>query len=440
MKQYSELMKIPPYDYQREGIKFIQRNRYVLIGDAMGLGKSMQALAPAYESIANKGDKVFIICPSYLKANWRNEVYKFSKNSMLQVQILERGPDYNSIDPDADVYIGSYSLLRSANELFRTCKYIIADEAHYLKSMVTNRTKLFEKYIDLHRPEYLVMLTGTPVRNQVHDFYSPLKILSYGDSNGVSVMSLYKDYYHFCDTFCYKRRVKYGHRMAVQYFGLRNIDELRITLKDKYLRRKSEDVLELPAIIEKDIQVNYMHKTAALRDAWNQYQLDHRMTEHLMMAKRGSAIDKTEFTIRYCQGLLDEGYGPLIIYSDHPKAVKLIDEGLTGDGVTVTGNTPMKDRAHYVDLFQAGKLDYLVASIRAFSEGINLTAANNMVFNDLNWVGAINQQAVKRIHRIGQERRSIVHYMVGSRIDNIILNAVKSKDEVAERLEAVNGT
>jgi SNF2 family DNA or RNA helicase len=409
-----------------------------MIGDSMGLGKSAQALAIAYEQL-DKGEKVCIVCPSYLKANWCNEVYKFSKNPTLHVQVLEKGNCFRDIDPDADVYIISYTLLKHANSIFMNSNYIIADEAHYLKNRDAQRTKLFSKYIYMHSPEYCVMLTGTPVRNHVADFYAPLSILSKGTANGVNINSLYKDYFHFCETFCYKQKKKIGNRYFYNYFGLRNIEELRIILKDKYLRRRSEDVLDLPPIIEKEIFITYLHKTKDIREAWLRYQDDQMMTEPLMRAKRELAIHKTEYTIRYAQGLLDEGYSPLVIYSDHPDAVREIYNGLTGNGVFVVGDTPMKERADYVNKFQRGGLDFIVASLRSFSEGINLTRAKNMVFNDLSWVQAINEQAVKRIHRIGQESRTIIHYLLGARIDSIIARSVKAKRDIVTQLEAVDG-
>ncbi len=104
-------------------------------------------------------------------------------------------------------------------------------------------------------------------------------------------------------------------------------------------------------------------------------------------------------------------------------------------GKVVTGNTPMDERAQIVDLFQDKTIDYIVASIRAFSEGINLTASHNVLFNDLNWTPAQNHQAIKRIHRIGQQQKSIVHYILGSKMDSVIAQALKQKDHLMKELE-----
>ena len=85
----------------------------------------------------------------------------------------------------------------------------------------------------------------------------------------------------------------------------------------------------------------------------------------------------------------------------------------------------------------AEKSKVIVATIGAFSVGVNLTKANHLVFNDISWVPADNEQALKRIHRIGQERACTIHYVVGGHVDKFILDKVRSKMKIINSVTGV---
>ena len=440
MLHYSKLLNYHPYEYQVKGINFAKEHKYVMIGDSMGLGKTLQALAVAFEQITNYGKKVLVICPSYLKNNWNKEIYKHHATGKLKVQILTKGSDYAELE-DVDVYIGSYSLIKHAGPLFQACSIIIADEAHMLKGKDSIRTKTFNHHVETNGPEYLILLSGTPVRNQVYDFYAPLHILSHckEGTNGVSLHQLYGSYHRFCRNFCYMRvfRVGGGKNRIREFYGLKNVEKLKVLLEGKYIRRLAEDVLELPEILEKEILMNYIDAGAmALQTAWEKFEQTEKMTGHIMRAKKAAAGFKAKHTAKYCEQLIAEGYGPLVIYTDHPEAAERITKELDGlRGAVVTGKTDMNTRHQIVNEFQDGKLKFIVASIKAFSEGINLHKASNLVFNDISWVDAENQQAIKRIHRIGQGKKCIIHYIIGGRTDKIILDVIRKKKAIIKQLE-----
>ena len=67
------LQNIELYPYQKNGIEYALEHKHVIIGDEMGLGKTVQALGVA----AHTGKFTLIVCPAYLKQNWKNEINKF---------------------------------------------------------------------------------------------------------------------------------------------------------------------------------------------------------------------------------------------------------------------------------------------------------------------------------------------------------------------------
>ena len=103
-------------------------HHYTMLSDAMGLGKTLQAI----ESLKRSGLPGIVVCPAMLKGTWREELEKFD------------GPD---------VPIVSYASLAKNDKLFRQAKHIIADEAHYLKSVDAKRTNAFHQYVTAFKPE-----------------------------------------------------------------------------------------------------------------------------------------------------------------------------------------------------------------------------------------------------------------------------------------------
>jgi superfamily II DNA or RNA helicase len=105
-------------------------------------------------------------------------------------------------------------------------------------------------------------------------------------------------------------------------------------------------------------------------------------------------------------------------------------------GGLIWGETPMNKRQTMIDNFQRGDLRVLVCTIGAAKTGITLTAANQMIFNDLPWVPADYLQAEKRIHRIGQDQGCVIHIATAPGVDSMIAKTVLSK---ARDLTAILG-
>ena len=87
----------------------------------------------------------------------------------------------------------------------------------------------------------------------------------------------------------------------------------------------------------------------------------------------------------------------------------------------------MSKREESKELFQDGKLDALVCTIGSMCEGHTLTAASNMVFNDLNYVPGTIAQVEKRIHRIGQTKTCIIHRMYWGKMDAFLAKTLDEK-------------
>jgi SNF2 family DNA or RNA helicase len=367
----------------------------------MGLGKTVQAIALMAEARL----PTLIVCPAYLRRNWQNEIQKFNLTNR-------------------DWQISSYEEFTKRKDLdgFRVA---IFDEAHYLKNMQAKRTKAAHKFVQECKPEYLLLLTGTPIKNRVCEFYSLLKLCSYNPRK-TSGLPITKGYYHFADKLSHRTEYKLPSGVKiVKHSGLQNKPLLLKYLKGKYFRRTAKDELNLPGITRNYISCN---SSTGLE---SQLLADFAEASlHISTAKKETALAKVEHTVKFAWELLEQDINPLLIFTDHVGAAHGISEGIRGRGYrgfSVTGSTSPEERADLVQKFQARQINYLACTIGSMSTGFTLTATNRIIFNDLSWCPADNAQAEARIHRIGQKSPCFVTYMVSDGIDEKIIKLLQGK-------------
>jgi len=393
------------YDYQKKGVAFAKEAKYSLIGDEMGLGKSLQAI----QMIKDLGLNAVIFCPKFLVETWLGELEKFD------------APNKISIVP--------YSQMKKRLTSYHAIDIFICDEIHYLKNITAKRTQFFHELLFTHRPKYFLGLSGTAIKNRVSEFYSLLLLLSYGKgSNGKDITKLCPNFYSFCNRFSNKITMSIGGRRIIKYEGHKNIEELKTYLDGKYLRRKAKDVLELPDLIRKDVLFE-IKEDKELKSAFDSGE----KSTHFTTLKMESAISKVPYTLKYVGILMEEG-GPLLIYSDHIIPVeKLFDSLQSSYRVSkITGS--VKNRFEIVRDFQDGKIDILVTTIGSLGMGVTLTASRNIIFNDLSWVSGDNSQAEKRIHRIGAKEKCVIHRMISGKIDKHIVRTLTKKINTLEKI------
>jgi len=158
------------YPYQQEGLAFALKHHYCIIGDSMGLGKTIQAIE-VMKSIPQV--KALVVCPAFLKESWAREIKNFST---MTPYISKKG----GLPPEDEniVVIIGYSQLKDADLLFQWADIVTADECHYLKNIDAKRTLYFHDYLQRHRPYRFIGLSGTAVKNRVPEWFSLLALCS----------------------------------------------------------------------------------------------------------------------------------------------------------------------------------------------------------------------------------------------------------------------
>jgi len=148
----------------------------------------------------------------------------------------------------------------------------------------------------------------------------------------------------------------------------------------------------------------------------------------LTKARQKLAVAKVRATSDFVSGAIDQGE-KVIVFSCFDEPLQSLAKDLGDAAVLLTGRTPTSKRQALVDRFQEdATVRVFLANIIAGGIGLNLTAASQVVFNDLDWVPANHWQAEDRAYRIGQTRTVNVTYLVGTgTVDDFVQGVLETK-------------
>lgn len=170
-----EKMQKDLYEFQKKGILYgVERFGRLLLGDEMGVGKTIQAIGIMY--IFKMDWPLMIFCPSSLKYTWRDEFLQWIPTIKKDdIQLFKTGKD--SFNDNAKIFIMSYDLASRKSEEIQNRNFncAIADEAHYLKSRDAKRSKQLLPI--LQAAKRCILISGTPMLSRPVEAYNLLTIL-----------------------------------------------------------------------------------------------------------------------------------------------------------------------------------------------------------------------------------------------------------------------
>lgn len=390
------------FSHQREGIRFLAGSRGAILADDMGLGKTRQAIIALHER--RPEGNLLVVCPASLKLNWEREIRQVLPDA--EVAILN-GPD--PVVPARWTVVNYDILSRKKGDLKKhRWAGVILDEAHYIKNQGAARSEAALSLLSSVEDRYL--LTGTPVMNRPIELFSLLRAVEH---------PLGDDYVTFGKRYCAGEKTTYGW----DFSGASNLEELRARTEGTILRRRKEDVLDLPPKLRNvvPVPVDYA-KHAALHDqllALAQRAADsstgHTRWNELLpvFSKLRHALgkDKVKHTAKLAHDAIENGE-KVIIFTCFNAVADALQREFGEAAVRLTGDTPQAERQAAVDRFQQDPgAKVFVGNILAAGTGITLTAATQVLFNDLDWVPANHLQAEDRAYRIGQAATVNVQYV-----------------------------
>lgn len=424
-----------PFKHQVEGVNWLLQTPKGILGDEPGLGKSAEgALAAIYGGFK----KVLIVCPAFLKLNWQAELGYFTIQDEISI-LTSKSFNIKKFN------IINYDILKKYKKELLKEKFdlIIADEAHLLKNLQSIRTKQFISIANKTKNVWL--LTGTPIANRPIDFYSLLKICKH---------ELGKNKQLFGMRYCNGQANYFG---GMDFSGASNLKELHFKTLDVILRRKKEDVLDLPEKIQTPILLelaNFKKYENAVEDYYNKLYIEVNDPNSDLYGKdisQGSVLAELSCYRKFCalekvkDGSLFElidnqlsEFGRCVVFTGYHQTADLIQEHYKNNCGLIDGRIDPIEKQKRIDVFQSGKgPDILVCNIN-IAIGITLTNACIGIFNDLPWSPALLQQAIDRLHRISQTQKvNLLFPVYKNTIDEIMLNVLR--DKIKNINEAVDG-
>ena len=455
--------------HQREGVKFLYEcvmglrdydGQGCILADDMGLGKTLQTICLLWtllkQNPVHKSDpvikKALIVCPVTLIDNWRKEFRKWLGNDRIGVFVVD-GPKTRLSDfthgKIYNVMIIGYERLKSvAEDLTKGAgvDIVIADEGHRLKTVQNKSAKAIHSLNATKR----VILSGTPIQNDLSEFFSMINFVNDG------CLGTYKSFMKNFETPIVKSRqpnalekdVELGEARSEELAQLTSAFILRRTadILSKYLPSKTEYVLFCnptpeQASIYKQVLATPMFSTAlgnsesalqlitVLKKLCNSPSLLRQAADdddastssslsallemlppgttrnfHNQASTKIRILDQLLHSIRT---LTDE---KVVLVSNYTSTLTVLSQLLTANGLPflrLDGSTPASRRQGLVDDFNRSSAKNCFAfllSAKAGGLGLNLIGGSRLVLFDVDWNPATDDQAMARIHREGQKR------------------------------------
>ena len=441
--------------YQQQGINwlaFLHANRLGgCLADDMGLGKTLQTLAFLHWLKSQRQPEnprpSLIVAPASLVFNWQNEAARFCPS----LRVLDYTGANRAKDPavfaDYDIILTTYGTLMQDIETLKDhpFHYAILDESQAVKNPLSQRYKA----VRLIQARNRLILSGTPVENNTFDLYAQLDFLNPG---------LLGSRAHFKKTF--------SDPIDKQQ------DQAAATLLAKIvhpfiLRRSKEQVAsELPAKTESII---YCEMGSEQRKIYEAVKREYR--DRLTVQIQAEGIAKSQIHIlegltrlrQICNSpaLADAAYGSesvkldtlvhivkektgqhkILIFSHFVKMLALIAERLDADHIRyeyLDGQT--RNRAEKVANFQTNdSIRVFLISTKAGGTGLNLTEADYVFIADPWWNPAVENQAIDRSHRIGQNKPVTAYRLIcRDSIEEKIHALQQQKQSVADSIIRVD--
>lgn len=468
--------------YQVEGfqwLSFLYEQRLGgILADDMGLGKTVQALALLAHAIeehstAAPGEPFapfLVVAPTSVITNWAAEAERFLPEAKV-VAITETTAGKTPLAEriaGAHLVLTSYTLLRMDEEAYtgyartlgRTVDEftgeqsapegwgaLLLDEAQFVKNTGTRAWSIARAMPARTK----IAMTGTPIENNLMELWALLAIVADGlFPSARAFRDLYarpaesgEDPAHAAATAARLRRrirplmLRRTKELVAAELPAKNDTRVNLPLApghrriyDTHLQRERQKVLGLLEDMDKNRFTIFQSLTLLRRLALDAALIDPE-------AYAGVSSVKRDYLVQQLPDLLEKGHR-VLVFSQFTGYLKSISARLAEEGIGhlyLDGST--RNRAEVIEAFTSGQEPVFLISLKAGGFGLNLTEADHVFIMDPWWNPAAEQQAVDRIHRIGQDKEVHVYRLVAE--GTIEEKVMQLKESKAALFDAVVG-
>jgi hypothetical protein len=441
-----DALKMPLYPYQTDGMLHLAFTERTLLGDEMGLGKTVQAVAACALLKELRGiERVLVVCPVSLKAEWEEQIGKFTDLPLGFVQGTKpaRLACYES---PAFFTIANYEqVIRDVADVNRRLRpdVVILDEAQRIKNWNTQTARAIKRL----ESRYTFLLTGTPIENRIDEIYS---IIDYIDPH------VFGPLFRFNRTF-------YELDDRGRPIGYRNLDELQRRIRPLLLRRRKDQIeSQLPERVDNNY---FVPMSAAQIEMYEDYET--RVAKLISIAKRRPLTreeqEKLQRWLACMRMLCDTTYiltpnsracpkiheleavledldvrrsQKAIVFSEWGRMLELARELAREMNLGFawhTGSVPQAKRREEIRRFKSDPGCRLFLSTDSGGLGLNLQVASVVINLDLPWNPARLEQRIARAWRKHQTRSvHVVNLISEGTIEHRMLGTLALKRQLVD--------
>ena len=434
--------------YQKEGVNWLnfldEMGWGGVLADDMGLGKTLQVLTFLQQKMKKDKTPNLVVVPTTLLFNWKAEIKKFAPRLKAFYHYGQGRNTDTEIFEKYHMIFTTYGVLMRDIEMLKDFKfnYVILDESQAIKNPASRRFKA----VSLLKAKNRLALTGTPIENSTFDLYSQMSFVNKGFFGSMNAFK--NSFSNAID--------KEGNEMIA--------GELQRMINPFILRRTKEMVAtELPPKTE---NVIYCGMDKEQREVYDAYRNEYRNKLLGNIEKEG--IGKSKMMVlealtrlrQICDSpvLLNNddinvsdsvkikeivrhitdktSNHKILIFSQFVKMLGLIKAELNKHNIEyeyLDGQCNTKQREQSVRNFQENHgLRVFLISLKAGGTGLNLTAADYVYIIDPWWNPAVENQAIDRCYRIGQDKKVFAYRMICTNtVEEKILELQQKKIKIA---------
>lgn len=410
-----------------------------LLGDDPGTGKTRQLIEAA------DGGRTLVVAPAMVIAGgtWETEISKWADHpddfTVVPYSMLNRRNGGKTVKALRENVKGRWDTL-------------IVDEAHYVKGRSTLWTWAT---LEISKSSgRMFAATGTPIPNWAHELFTILQLI-HGGARGTEYGSFWRWAEQWFD--CSPTRFSRGTPVAGELLACQGSRRQCLSrpasdpcahyrrfaeanLGSAYLRRTRDDCLDLPPITDVLIETPL---TDTSRKAYGALKRDYAATvddQEVVSWTDGGRIQNLELLAvspwflgrrdkEPSGGKLDRlsfdlscRTRPTLVLAHRRVVVEACARVAAGLGLRaafIHGGVSSQDAGHIIRQWHDGLIDVLVGSISRLAEGLTLTEADCAIFVQESYQPYKNEQAMRRIHRLGQTRPvEILRYRTPGTIDS----------------------
>lgn len=399
------------FTHQRAGARWLLARRGAVLADAMGLGKTLTALAAARAMVRLADCRIVVVAPVGLHQHWRQEALALGLSLEL------------------------HSWARLPGELPPAGCVLVADEAHFAQNIVARRTQGFLRLARHPRLRAAWLLTGTPMKNGRPAQLFPL-LAAIGHP-------LAADQRGFEERYCQGHwREQRGSRHW-EARGATRLAELHRLVRPLVLLRTKQQCLDLPP---KQRLTHPVVLPPSQADAFQEL-LQQAVSDYRRRADQGlvrsdaetlavftalrqiASQAKVDQVVALVAELSNQGEA-VVVFTAFAGTARLLEEGLLRVGerpMVLTGAVPPARRQTLVDAFQEGSHQVLIATFGTGGLGFTLHRARHVVLVERPWTPGEAEQAEDRCHRIGMGASLSSHWLQLGAADLLVDELLASK-------------